>query len=412
MNNNQITLFQKIHTVSYQFYFVSAVVLLSALFSSCYLPNELTDENKRTEEILQNTLQRIDTISKSNNTLQQDYVAENGGNKIKIYTDSLRVRTEKYKKEMTFLTQDKIRERFLPYVEERTAFIQREAENNFLQVQVAEELLATIYALTHVPDMGKQTGAVLKETLKKIDDINTATDVKVKEDKLDGNSATVIKNYTDTIKNETIRHLKEDSIINNTPGKHKNVNDITLRVKKLAAEAQSNLDNIKVVDELLKTNTFTLVNSGSLFGPGTFQFSRDKMLLVNEAFSPPANDIISFVNKFPGKQLAICIVALGYSDAGNINTASQLGKTLLDSMKVQTAEKTLLNKELSRLRAKSVVGFFDTKFKSAAIPGAQYQYLPQGRGEEIPDPTITNYKLNDTRRRVVKVYWTVVPVAN
>jgi hypothetical protein len=408
---DQATLFQKYYRLRHQLYFAAAGFFISALFSSCYVTNDLVNENKQTAVLLQNILQRIDTVNKSNTALQKEYVSENSSSKIQVLTDSIKYRTERYLTEMNFLTKNRIHESDLSYANERTAVIKKEAENNFLQLQVAEELLATVYALSHVP-AGSQTGAVLKETLQKIDDINTATDTKLKENTLDGNSAGIIKSYTDTIKNQTLRHIKEDSIISNMPGKHKNLNDITARVKKLAAEAQNNLDNIKVVDELLKTNTFTLVRSGDLFSPGKFEFSQEKMPLVEESFSPPANDIVSFLQKFPGKQLEVCIVALGYSDAGNISAASTLGKILLDSMKVQTADKSLLNKELSRLRAKSVVGYFDTRFKNVGVPGTQYQYLPQGRGEEIPDPAIKDYKSTDTRRRVVKVYWTVVPVAN
>jgi hypothetical protein len=388
---------------------IPVFLFITTIFSSCYVVNELANENKQTVTLLQNILQKIDTIQKSNNVLQQEYVVTAGGTNIKVYTDSIRYRTHRYLTELNFLTQKKIHEFDVTSAGERTKLIRREAENNLLQLQVAEELLATVYALSHVP-AGSQTGAVLKETLQKIDNINTATDAKLKDNTLDGNSAVIIKNYTDTIKNKTLQHIREDSIISNMPGKHKNLNDITTRVKKLAAEAQDNLDNIKIVDELLKTNTFTLVQSGNLFGPGKFEFSQDKMPLVEESFSPPVNDIINFLQKFPGKQLTVCIVALGYSDAGNINTASVLGKILLDSMHVQIAGKDLLNKELSRLRAKSVVGFFDTKFKNAGTATTQYQYLPQGRGEEIPDPAIKDYTTNDTRRRVVKVYWTVVPV--
>ncbi len=180
----------------------------------------------------------------------------------------------------------------------------------------------------------------------------------------------------------------------------------------MAAAAQKNLDDIKVVDELLKTNTFTFVNSGDLFGPGKFEFTEERLPLVMQTFSPTVNNILNFLRKFPGKQLEVYIVSLGYSDAGNIQSTSILGKTLLDSLKTTTADRSLLNKELSRLRAQSVVRFFDNRFQAAAVPDVKYGYIPQGRGEELPDNSITNYKVSDTRRRVVKIYWTVLPFSN
>lgn len=36
--------------------------------------------------------------------------------------------------------------------------------------------------------------------------------------------------------------------------------------------------------------------------------------------------------------------------------------------------------------------------------------LPQGRGEEFPNPSVRDYKTDDERRRVVNVYWSLLPV--
>jgi hypothetical protein len=38
--------------------------------------------------------------------------------------------------------------------------------------------------------------------------------------------------------------------------------------------------------------------------------------------------------------------------------------------------------------------------------------IPQGKGEEIPDPALINPSDDDERRRAVVVFWSVIPVAN
>jgi len=38
-----------------------------------------------------------------------------------------------------------------------------------------------------------------------------------------------------------------------------------------------------------------------------------------------------------------------------------------------------------------------------------FNYYAEGKGEELPKGKITDYKVNDERRRVVLIYWTVLP---
>jgi hypothetical protein len=77
-------------------------------------------------------------------------------------------------------------------------------------------------------------------------------------------------------------------------------------------------------------------------------------------------------------------------------------------MHVQTTPASMVNKEISGLRAASVV-FFRSKGNAGICPGVPCRYLPQRREEELPHPSIRDYKVNDVRRRAVKVYWTVLP---
>ncbi len=206
---------------------IAGVLLLSMVLTSCYAYNEFADHNKKTEAILKSVIQKADTISKSNALVQNEYVTEGSGSNIQMYIDSIRKISEVYLADMPLLTTKKIRVKHHSYVKKRTAFIQHEAASSERHLQITAEMVSTIYALSHVPATDPKTGAVLKETLQKVEGINTATDKKLKDGTLENSSATAIKTYTDTIREQTIRHMKEDSIINATPGKHKHVNDIT-----------------------------------------------------------------------------------------------------------------------------------------------------------------------------------------
>jgi hypothetical protein len=57
------------------------------------------------------------------------------------------------------------------------------------------------------------------------------------------------------------------------PNKRRHAEDISNHVRKLAAQAQKNPDDVKLVDELLKINAFTLVNSEMLFAGANLFFA-------------------------------------------------------------------------------------------------------------------------------------------
>jgi hypothetical protein len=71
-----------------------------------------------------------------------------------------------------------------------------------------------------------------------------------------------------------------------------------------------------------------------------------------------------------------------------------------------------MNKELSRLRAEEVLGlfknYFDTRFGSGKLI-SNTLFTFEGKGDELPNPKISDYKADDARRRVVLLYWSVFP---
>ena len=88
---------------------------------------------------------------------------------------------------------------------------------------------------------------------------------------------------------------------------------------------------------------------------------------------------------------------------------------LLDKLNKSEATNQELNKELSRLRAGSatiVIRQIITTEKNASdkLSKLSVEMLPQGRGEELPNPSVRDYKTDDERRRVVNVYWSLLPV--
>ena len=256
-----------------------------------------------------------------------------------------------------------------------------------------------------------------KEALRTVEKIDSARNAKYESKQLDEQSNTFIQHYSDSVKQVLVKHIQEDSIILSKRIRHRTVDSLTARVKQMTEEAKTNLDNLSLINNLLSTNTFTQLNTASVFGPGEFIIDAVNNPSATDPFKKVADDMLAFAAKFPNKKLNGTFIVLGYADGQQIAQGSGLDSTLRLSMGVETATGPQLNKELSRLRAKSVTEVLKgiVAQKTSGIEtykNLTVDYLPQGRGEDFPNSKIKDYKEDDERRRVVFVYWSILPDFN
>jgi len=256
-----------------------------------------------------------------------------------------------------------------------------------------------------------------KEALRTVEKIDSARNAKYESKQLDEQSNTFIQHYSDSVKQVLVKHIQEDSIILSKRIRHRTVDSLTARVKQMTEDAKTNLDNLSLINNLLSTNTFTQLNTASVFGPGEFIIDAVNNPSATDPFKKVADDMLAFAAKFPNKKLNGTFIVLGYADGQQIAQGSGLDSTLRLSMGVETATGPQLNKELSRLRAKSVTEVLKgiVAQKTSGIEtykNLTVDYLPQGRGEDFPNSKIKDYKEDDERRRVVFVYWSILPDFN
>lgn len=256
-----------------------------------------------------------------------------------------------------------------------------------------------------------------KEALHEIEKIDSVREAKFDKGLLDEKSNTFITKFSDSVKQVITKHVTEDSVILSRRIKHRSIDTLSLRIKRITEEAKANLSNIQLIDELLATNTFTQLNTASVFGPGEFIIDLQNNPSAADPFKKVAADMLAFATKFPGKKLNGTFMVIGYADAQQISQGTALDSTLRSSMGVETATSPQLNRELSRLRAKSVTEVLSGIMTQQTSANEVYKnlhvdYLPQGRGEDYPNPKIKDYREDDERRRVVFVYWSILPDFN
>ena len=166
---------------------------------------------------------------------------------------------------------------------------------------------------------------------------------------------------------------------------------------------------IMLLTDLINRNTVLKLDQDVLFAPGKYVVDSSLIQMIGKIFEPVAKEIDAFTKKYPDFPLSLAITAKGYADATDIAEGTNLYKDLKTNVVFtgQAVNRESLNKALSSLRAKTVIELFQNYTKSRNTGNIIFTY--KGKGEDLPDPSITDYRTEDKRRRIVLLYWSVFP---
>lgn len=157
-----------------------------------------------------------------------------------------------------------------------------------------------------------------------------------------------------------------------------------------------------------------LYELAAFFGPGKYVIPEEKSELAFSMFTPLIDSLKDFSNKYSNVSQEASIIVNGFADATGIGAGSNLYNMLAAALNKPEPSKAHLNMQLSQFRATAIASLLDTliltkssEFKSwANFKINSYEY---GQGETLPTKTITDYVDNDPRRRIVLLYWCVLP---
>lgn len=173
-------------------------------------------------------------------------------------------------------------------------------------------------------------------------------------------------------------------------------------------------DKISFLSDLISRNMVVKIDQDVLFEPGRYTVAPAMAAVIGKLFEPAAKEIDLFTRKYPDFPLSLVITAKGYADATLIAEGSSLYKDLKDKLKLENPNPNSsdLNKALSNARAFEVKELFKKFSTGRSSDGSNLKnvvYLYEGKGDKFPDPKITDYKVDDPRRRVVLLFWSVFP---
>ncbi len=180
-----------------------------------------------------------------------------------------------------------------------------------------------------------------------------------------------------------------------------------------SAEQRIN-QKISFLEDLINRNMVVKLEQDVLFEPGSYSVSPTVVKNMTKIFEPAVLEIDRFTKKYPDFPLSLVITFKGYADGTTIGEGSSLYNNLRSRLALSGREpdNKELNKELSRARAESVWNLFKQFAASRADNGIYIRnvlYLYEGKGESLPDPKQTDYRLDDPRRRVVLLFWSIFP---
>jgi flagellar motor protein MotB len=173
-------------------------------------------------------------------------------------------------------------------------------------------------------------------------------------------------------------------------------------------------DKISFLSDLISRNMVVKIDQDVLFEPGKYTIAPEMANIIGKLFEPAAREIDLFTRKYPDFPLSLVITAKGYADATSISEGSSLYRDLKDRLKLSNPNPDIkeLNKELSNARAQQVSELFKKFAAGRSADGSNLKnvlYLYEGKGDRFPDPKVTDYKVDDPRRRVVLLFWSVFP---
>lgn len=174
---------------------------------------------------------------------------------------------------------------------------------------------------------------------------------------------------------------------------------------------KADLENVLFFDELLAANTFAKLNTAVFFGSG--QYKIESNTEAEKMLGSVTDEVLSFAAKHSDRALHASFIVLGYADEENFTSGSELYQDLTKNMSESSPSRIQLNVEMSNRRASAISNILRDQYRlqrdKYPVKNLSNSFISIGKGEQLPAGKITDYKPVDERRRVVLIYWSVLP---
>ncbi|NOT52521.1 MAG: hypothetical protein HOP10_14725 [Chitinophagaceae bacterium] len=269
-------------------------------------------------------------------------------------------------------------------------------------------------AVMHKKDLAA-TDSLLEKHSISLKSLDEKRKVKENQNEIDSAANSRIKKFIDKTGAEIDSLVKQNTvIIQGTEVDKSDWNQLRKALSSTRTAEQRINQKIMFLEDLINRNMVVKLDQDVLFEPGKYTVTPAVATAIGNFFEPLAKEIDRFTQKYPDFPLSLVITAKGYADATTIAEGTSLYKDLADGINLtgKTVDAKELNKELSVRRSAEVIKLFEKYTKGRSISGGSVKnilYLHEGKGESFPNPKLADYKVDDPRRRVVLLFWSVFP---
>jgi hypothetical protein len=248
--------------------------------------------------------------------------------------------------------------------------------------------------------------------LQKLDSIDARRISKRNSGELDEVTDSVTYRYIKQLRDSIESRIQQYEAIASTGYKNKRKNRKAQEYfSHVSTLYKADLENVLFFDELLAANTFAKLNTAVFFGSG--QYKVESNTEAEKMLGSVTDEVLSFAAKHSDRELHASFIVLGYADEENFTSGSELYKDLEKNVATTLPSRVQLNVEMSNRRANSITSILRDQYRlqrsKYPINNLSSSFFSIGKGEQLPAGAITDYKPIDERRRVVLIYWSVLP---
>jgi hypothetical protein len=249
----------------------------------------------------------------------------------------------------------------------------------------------------------------LENMLAPIDSLDKKRAEKLKNGQLDEKTDSIARAYIARLKDSIASRLQRFDALSDNIGADKRAAVAYLNAVKDSYKKE--LDNILFFDDLFDASTFSRLNTAAFFAPGQYMPEEATYNKAKTIMDQIVGDALKFSTRYTRRKLKAMFIVTGYADEEAIAPGSELYQSLAAS--VSNPDRKVLNRELSARRATAIKDILEKEYyqlnKDNQSRNLSTTFLSIGKGEALPGGEITDYKAIDERRRVVLLYWSMVP---
>jgi hypothetical protein len=197
----------------------------------------------------------------------------------------------------------------------------------------------------------------------------------------------------------------------------KNKKEVEIKLKLIdnyTSDTALRLKRFAMIGDGLNIAQQYLFNLGAYFGAGQYDIPADKLEQAQQSFAIILDSLSNFYNRYTDIDRVATVTILGFADASGYNKEGDTYTTLVKLLNDSVPTREMINQKISELRAKTMSNIMEVILSKkipnySAISKLDFIFLEIGKGEALPSKKITDYAVDDERRRVVLIFWNILP---